>query len=234
VTRRRVSNPLALAVLGTLRARPMHPYEISQTLRAQGKEQSIRLNYGSLYTVVEKLTKHGLIEERETVREGRRPERTIYAITDAGVAEYEDWLAELLSTPTREFTSLEAGLSLMAGLPPAEVVRLLEHRVTRLDIELRRLEATHAVTAEMKLPEVFVVESRFRAAMVAAERDFVRQLAADIREGHLGGVEVWRRIHELQATGVDLEDIFADPVTHLGEEAATLVSGGYPGDHTTD
>lgn len=233
MTRRRVSNPLALAVLGTLRQRPMHPYEISQTLRSQGKEQSIRLNYGSLYTVVEKLTKHGLIEERETVREGRRPERTVYAITDTGVAEYEDWLAELLSTPTREFTSLEAGLSLMAGLPPTEVVRLLDHRVTRLDMEIRRLEATHAVTEEMKLPEVFVVESRFREAMLTAERAFVRQLAADIREGHLGGVDVWRRIHQLQAEGIDPEDIFGDPATHLGEEAAAMLAQGSPGEPFT-
>ena len=63
----------------------MHPYEISTTLRSRGKEQSIKLNYGSLYSVVESLPKHGLIEPRETVREGRRPERTVYAITEAGV-----------------------------------------------------------------------------------------------------------------------------------------------------
>ena len=55
MTRRRVSNPLALAVLGCLTERPMHPYEISTTLRSRGKEQSIKLNYGSLYSVVESL-----------------------------------------------------------------------------------------------------------------------------------------------------------------------------------
>ena len=55
MTRRRVSNPLALAVLACLTERPMHPYEISTTLRTRGKEQSIKLNYGSLYAVVEAL-----------------------------------------------------------------------------------------------------------------------------------------------------------------------------------
>ena len=118
MTRRRVSNPLALAVLSCLNEKPMHPYEISTTLRSRGKETSIKLNYGSLYSVVESLQKHGLITSRETTREGRRPERTVYEITDAGVEEFEDWLAELLSTPVRDFTSLEAGLSLMPGLPP--------------------------------------------------------------------------------------------------------------------
>ena len=85
MTRRRVSNPLALAVLSCLNERPMHPYEISTTLRSRGKEQSIKLNYGSLYSVVESLHKHGLITPRETTREGRRPERTVYEITAAGV-----------------------------------------------------------------------------------------------------------------------------------------------------
>src|SRR3712207_2304964 len=99
MTRRRVSNPLALAVLACLSERPMHPYEISTTLRTRGKESSIKLNYGSLYSVVEALQKHGLITVQATTREGRRPERTVYALTPAGQDEFEDWLAELLSTP---------------------------------------------------------------------------------------------------------------------------------------
>src|SRR5215212_4942092 len=148
MSRRRVSNPLALAVLSCLNERPMHPYEISTTLRTRGKEQSIKLNYGSLYAVVESLAKQGLIHPRETTREGRRPQRTVYEITEAGAAEHDDWLAELLSTPVREFTSLEAGLSLMAGLEPDEVVRLLDERAERLRIELRSLDAMHATLAD--------------------------------------------------------------------------------------
>src|SRR5215207_1275292 len=169
MTRRRVSNPLALAVLGCLAERPMHPYEISTTLRSRGKETSIKLNYGSLYSVVESLQKHGLITSRETTREGRRPERTVYEITDAGVEEFEDWLAELLSTPVRDFTSLEAGLSLMPGLPPDEVARLLDDRASRLRIELGTIDAAHAVATGAGLPDLFLVESRYRRSMLAAE-----------------------------------------------------------------
>ena len=50
-----ISNPLALAVLACLHERPMHPYEMASTMRERGKEQSIKLNYGSLYTVVDNL-----------------------------------------------------------------------------------------------------------------------------------------------------------------------------------
>jgi DNA-binding PadR family transcriptional regulator len=217
-----VSNPLALAVLGCLSERPMHPYEISTTLRSRGKEHSIKLNYGSLYAVVEALQKHGLITARETTREGRRPERTVYEITPAGQDEFEDWLAELLSTPVRDFTSLEAGLSLMPGLPPDEVARLLAERADRLRIELRSLEGMFAETAEMGLPELVLVESRYREHMLKSELDFVSRLARDIRAGTFPGTKIWSRIHELRSEGMSFEEIFADPVGHLGEEARAL------------
>ncbi|MGH8963321.1 MAG: helix-turn-helix transcriptional regulator [Jatrophihabitantaceae bacterium] len=222
MSRRRVSNPLALAVLSCLIERPMHPYEISTTLRTRGKEQSIKLNYGSLYSVVEALQKHGLIEAHATTREGRRPERTVYSITEPGRAEFEDWMAELLSTPVREFTSLEAGLSLMPGIEPDEVARLLEERTEKLRIELRAIDAAHSVATDMDLPELFLIESRYRQAMLGAELDFVAELAQGIRSSSFPGTKLWRKLHELVGQGVSFEQIAADPVGHLGEEGRIL------------
>jgi DNA-binding PadR family transcriptional regulator len=224
MAKRRVSNLLALAVLACLSEKPMHPYEISTTLRTRGKEQSIKLNFGSLYSVVESLAKHGLIEAQETVREGRRPERTIYAITEAGQTEFEDWLAELLSTPVREYTSLEAGLSLMAGLAPDEAARMLRERVVRLRVELGAVEAGLTYSDELHLPELFVIEAQFRKAMLDAELAFVTRLADRIHSNDLGGTAGWRRVHELRNDGVTLAEIMADPATYLGEEAADFVS----------
>jgi DNA-binding PadR family transcriptional regulator len=200
----------------------MHPYEISTTLRTRGKEQSIKLNYGSLYAVVESLAKHGLIRPLETTREGRRPERTVYDITEAGASEHDDWLAELLSTPVREFTSLEAGLSLMPGLEPDEVARLLGERAERLRMQLRGIEATHAAMAEAGMPRLFMVESEFQAHLLEAELGYVTQLAEEIATDELPGTGVWRRIHELRAGGMSFEEIVSDPVRHLGEEGRAL------------
>ena len=222
MTRRRVSNPLALAVLSCLSERPMHPYEISTTLRSRGKEQSIKLNYGSLYAVVESLQKHGLITPKETTRQGRRPERTVYEITEAGVTEFEDWLAELLSTPVRDFTSLEAGLSLMPGLAPDEVARLLSTRALNLRGELRALDALRAEAEAMGVPELFLIESTYRRRMVQAELDFVTELAEGIRASAFPGSKTWRKIHELRAQGLSFEEINADPVRYLGEEGRVL------------
>jgi DNA-binding PadR family transcriptional regulator len=223
MARRRVSNPLALAVLSCLAERPMHPYEISSTLRERGKEQSIKVNYGSLYSVVDALQRHGLIEARETAREGKRPERTVYAITPAGLDEFEDWLSELLSTPVKEYLSLEAGLALMPGLPPDVVARLLGVRADRLRDEMQSIDAMHEQARAQGLTDIFLIESQYRRHMLAAELEFVERLVSDLRSGTLPGVKVWARIFQLRAAGVPIEEIFADPVRHLGEEGRMLL-----------
>lgn len=194
MARRRVSNPLALAVLALLQERPMHPYEISRTLRERYKEFSIRLNYGSLYSVVEKLARRGLIEARETVREGRRPERTIYASTAAGRAEFEDWLSELLSTPQKEYPRFEAGLSLMSGLPPDEVADLLEQRCRQLELDLVSSEAALR-NRPPELKRLLIIEWEYVYAMWRAELEWTRDLVREIRDGTLDGIEEWRTMH---------------------------------------
>jgi DNA-binding PadR family transcriptional regulator len=223
MARRKFSNLLALAVLSCLAEKPMHPYEISQTLRERGKDQSIKLNYGALYAVVESLAKAGYIAARETVREGKRPERTVYAITDSGAQEHEEWLSDLIGTPVRDYHSLEAGLALVGGLAPDQVVRLLDDRVVKLRVELASVAEGLRITEEMRLPEIFTVETEFRQALLRAELEYVANLAGRIRDKKLGGLAGWRRIHELVAEGLSLDEIFQDPIRHLGKDGEPFV-----------
>jgi hypothetical protein len=102
------------------------------------------------------------------------------------------------------------------------VARLLTERAEKLRTELRALDAMFAEVAEMKLPELFSVESRFRRHMLQAELDFVASLAADIAAGTYPGTGLWRRLHELRDEGVPWHEVLADPVAHLGEEAAAI------------
>lgn len=223
MTRRRVSNPLALAVLGCLAERPMHPYEISTTLRTRGKEQSIKLNYGSLYSVVTALEKNGFVEALETIREGNRPERTVYQITDAGQEEFRDWLTELLGTPSREFHPLEAGLAYLPGLPPDRVAELLEQRLRAIDAEIEQVGAAHEQMAAMEFPRIFWVESEFRLALLEAESAYVHELAEAIRSDTLDGSAFWRQAWKnFEEEGISPVDQLKDPVKYFGAEFAWM------------
>lgn len=192
MARRRRSNPLALAILATLFEEPRHPYDVAATLKYRHKHESIRLNYGSLYNVVDALEHDGFIEAKETVREGRRPERTIYAITEAGVRELTDWLSELISIPQKEYLQFEAALSLLPALPPEDAASLLEQRVEALDVELARFRAERTVFRdELGLPRLYALEAEYNEALLVAERSFAAELAAEIRTGTLDGIDLW-------------------------------------------
>ena len=206
------SNPLALAVLACLFERPMHPYEVATTLRARAKDESIRLNYGSLYSVVSALEKRRMITPVETEREGRRPERTVYRITDAGRAELVDWLSELLGTPEKEYPGFEAGLSLMPVLPPDDVVRLLENRTMRLRLELEAMRATHDLAAREGLPRLFTIEGSTGGPCWTRSCGSVMNLRRRNRQGHLRGHRTSGAATSPPTMSADPAD--ADPTNH--------------------
>jgi DNA-binding PadR family transcriptional regulator len=194
--RRPVSNPLALAVLACLFERPMHPYEMAATMRERGKEHSIKLNYGSLYTVVDNLVKHGLIEAVEARREGRRPERTVYRLTDAGRTELDDWMSELVAEPVKEYPQFEAALSLLPVLPPDRVTTLLRHRVEVLEKEIADVRVLLDYAASAGLPRLLLIEGEYHLALRETELAWVRGLAGELEAGTLEGLAEWRRAHE--------------------------------------
>jgi DNA-binding PadR family transcriptional regulator len=194
-SKRKVSNPLALAVMALLYERPMHPYEMVTVMRERGKHETVRLRYSSLYSVVSAMEREGLISPRETMREGRRPERKIYEITDAGREEFLTWLRELLREPVKEYTQFAAGLSFLPGLPPEEAIALLEERVGRLEAETGEMRARiDDAREEYVLPRLFVVESEHELMLREAELDWVRGLIEDMRAGELGSLAEWRSI----------------------------------------
>ncbi|MGI5289726.1 PadR family transcriptional regulator [Nonomuraea polychroma] len=204
--RRPVANLLALAVLTVVVQRPMHPYEMASVLRARAKDQDMRIKWGSLYTVVRNLEKHGLLEAVESTRQGARPERTVYRITDAGREEAEDWTRELLSTPQTEPSAFEAGLSVMAGLGPDEVAPLLRQRLELLD---QRIEADRAdlERERREMPRLFLIESEYALAMREAEAGWVRSLLAELAAGAFPGQEAWRAYHETGRLPADVADL---------------------------
>jgi len=189
--KRKVGNPLALAVLSYLTMKPMHPYELSRTLRDNGDARSIKFNHGSLYMVVQQLAKAGFIAEQETSREGQRPERTVYAITDAGRREVRDWLSELIGQPDHEYPHFVAALSLVAALPPSEVVPLLQHRLEALAGQRAEIQAMIDDSLDQGVPELFLVEEEYRLALLDAESSFVTKFIGQITDPETGWGPAW-------------------------------------------
>lgn len=191
---KRITNPLALAVLTHLYEQPRHPYELAATMRERRKEASIKLNYGSLYTVIDGLEREGYIAAVETRRDGRRPEKTVYRITDTGETYMLEWMRELVSVPMKEYPQYEAALSLLPVLPPEEVVPLLEARIRFLKKTLEACAEEAQACRDMKLPRLFSIESEYYEAMTRTELGFTESLLRDIRHDAGGLTRLWKQM----------------------------------------
>jgi DNA-binding PadR family transcriptional regulator len=192
--KRKVANLMGLAVLATVVQRPMHRYEMASVMRARGKDRDMDIKWGSLYTVVQNLERSGYLETIGVTRQGARPERTVYQITEAGRDELIAWTRELIAEPEAEHTRFVAGLSVLAVLSPQDVVELLRRRLERLTQEVDSLTAL--LETASGVPRLFLIEDEYRIAMTRAEADWVRSLLDELTAGTFPHLDAWRSFHE--------------------------------------
>src|SRR5437870_11237908 len=78
------------AILGLLSKKPLHGYD----LKAAYEEDLVpatQLNYGQVYTTLERLHRDGLVTA-ELVSQLERPDKKVYALTENGRRELKEWL----------------------------------------------------------------------------------------------------------------------------------------------
>jgi DNA-binding PadR family transcriptional regulator len=178
-------SPLALSILQLLDERPMHPYEMASTMRDRHLDMFVRLNFGTLYHTVDVLEHKGWIHPLEREKEGRRPERTIYELTDPGRLVLTHTLGELLRQPVREYPRFAAGLMFMHHLKVEEAAAHLTERANSLDAHISKLEHIRSELTGRGLSRLSLIEVEHKIAMLDAERTWVRKVAREISEGTL-------------------------------------------------
>jgi DNA-binding PadR family transcriptional regulator len=183
---------LGLVVLGLLSEEPMHVYRMQKLIQQRGKDRVVNVRArASLYQTIQRLVRLGLVELRETIRTPGHPDRTIYAITQAGRTTARQWLREMLRTTGAEYPEFIAAVSELAGLTPDDARQQLELRAERLEAELAETQAE--LGGHPQLPRLFLLEEEYRQAVLDAELSWVSGLVDDLRTGRLTWNEPWRR-----------------------------------------
>jgi DNA-binding PadR family transcriptional regulator len=195
-------SPLALSVLELLDERPMHPYELASTMRERHHDEFIRLNFGTLYHTVEVLERDGMIASIEREKEGRRPERTIYQLTEPGRELLVKVVSDIIARPTREYINFAAGLMFMHHLDAPRAAELLGERVLALTAITEKLTRIMGELRTAGVTRLSLIELEHKIAMLDAERVWVRKLEREITDGRLewkagmgSGHEVLRSRH---------------------------------------
>jgi DNA-binding PadR family transcriptional regulator len=192
-------SPIALAILAMLCEAPMHPYRMQRLIKERGKDEVINVTQrASLYQTIQRLGREGLISARQTIRADKRPERTVYEITERGRAIAVEWMREILSKPAMEYPEFPAAISFLPLLSPEEVLDLLEKRAKAIEAELCRtgdlLKQAEAV------PRLFLLEAEYVRAVQATELSWVKAVVEDLRAGRLNWSEAWVRQIAAQLT----------------------------------
>jgi DNA-binding PadR family transcriptional regulator len=197
--KRKVSNLIALAVLSLLKERPMHPYEMVGVMRRRELDTVIKLNQSALYSVIEALVREGFIVPTETQREGRYPERTVYATTETGKVELSDWLRSLLREPAVEYSAFAAALAFLGNLSPTEAETLLSEHAHALSVQISRTQAILEEASQLGVDLLFLIEESYTLTLQTAKFTFVQRLIREINDGTLtemsGEQRIWKMTH---------------------------------------
>ncbi len=205
--------PLALTILSCLRERPMHPYEIKHMMQERRHDNVVKLRGGSLYSTNNRLEHDGLIVATGTEREGRRPERTTYALTLDGEAGLLDWLRESIATPVREFPHFGSMIAFLPHLMPSEATALLRARLAHLEGEAARTDAMMADEFWGRLPRMHRLHAEYTSRLREAEMAWVRELASDIDAGSLPWPDVIIAWHRQRGSWTEDESSRPSPAT---------------------
>ena len=183
---------IALTALCLLAEEPRHPYELQRLMRWRHKDYAAGKTR-ALYRAIEELAAAGYIEPAETSREGRRPERTVYRITEAGREALDDWLDDLLQRPVEEYPVFNVAVGLLAYLSQEHARSVLSARTVALRAELAARDEGARVLQELGLPRVVLLENEHMRALREAELRWIQTVLTDIDEGKLAWNEAMLR-----------------------------------------
>jgi DNA-binding PadR family transcriptional regulator len=128
---------IELAILGLLKERPMHGYQLNRELSEQ-LGGLWRVSYGSLYPSLRRLERQGAITSEPGTGARRK---TVYAITPDGERLFLELLEETPQENQTEDARFRVRLAFFRYLPPETRVRLLERRRQALETRLDDVKA---------------------------------------------------------------------------------------------
>lgn len=176
---------LAIAILALLSERPMHPYEMHQTMIERGEDRLIKVRAGSLYHKVSALQNAGLVQAISTSRAGNRPERTTYKITAEGIDALQLVVCERVQWPINEYPIFPVAIAEMHNLSGDTAIRALHGRIAAVEADQEAYLGHHGAVQAKELPQRYYLEIEYTLAMIGAELTWLRTTVDQLETGEL-------------------------------------------------
>lgn len=176
--------PLGLMVLALLREGDMHPYEMIRLLRLRRDDRLVPITNGTMYHTVARLERAGLVAQRGIDREGNRPERTTYGLTDDGAAAVIEWVRRELPRIDRP-AEFRVALAEAHNLEREEAVHLLTLRLDAVRRARAEIAEGHRAAHRREVPEQYLLEVEREESMLGAEVRWLERLLARLGDSQL-------------------------------------------------
>ena len=176
-------NSLVLPLLGLLVERPSHAYGLASLLRERYGDLSATRS--TVTSLLKSLERAGVVASQQPERVGKRPPRTVYELTDAGMVDFRRKVEAGLGEGRTASVDFVMAVAYTGVLSADHAASLLEARAERLEQELAVLEERPEGVAE-----VHMLEAAYWRTIVSAENTWVRELVSRIRS------------HDIDWTGV--------------------------------
>ena len=154
------------ALLGLLLDGPSHGYDLTRQFAADTELGKVcRLEMSMLYGLLKKLEKEGLLSGRDEPLTGHKTRRVV-ELTEAGRAEFEDWLAEPVQHNREIRFNFLVKLYFARQRSKELVVRLLDGQIEFNQMLLKKLLTQKQAAASHQFEE-WVIEYRLEQTNAA-------------------------------------------------------------------
>jgi PadR family transcriptional regulator, regulatory protein AphA len=137
-----ISEPTEYVILGLLKDRPMHGYEMFQHFQGGTLGQIVHVEMSQLYAFLKKLERMAYIEA-ELEPQGTRPPRKIFHLTQTGHTLFLQWLTLPVEKPRDIRILFLIKLYFVQRYLPAQLKYLLEQQIAACQRFLAHLESKH-------------------------------------------------------------------------------------------
>jgi DNA-binding PadR family transcriptional regulator len=172
--------PAELALLSLVAEQDRYGYEIEGVIEARGMRNWTEIGFSSIYYLLRKLERKGLVRGEEKPHRGAGKTRVVYSILPEGSRALRSGVHEALANPQPAPPVFLLGLANLPLLERDQVLEDLDRYLTGLDLREQSWLEDRRQLGE--LPYFVQAMFEYSQALLDAEREWVRTFRARLEE----------------------------------------------------
>ena len=173
-----------LIVLGLLMGGEKHPYEMQHIMKIRKLDKFVSFYKGSLYYAVEQLKDEDLIEVSQVIKEEKRPDKTVYKITEAGKNEFQGLLIQQMSKEEQHYDPLYTALVFARYGDNQKIAEVVHQKIKYAEKKIDALEKAFAeITPQTSRAVQYIYQGMIETTRT--EKKWLQDLYADVLANQL-------------------------------------------------